>query len=106
MLAHNRAEEEDIAAVETIAGYVGHVNYDAIPGVIYTFLSRYLDRQFSLTRDTKRNIWPPCTWICKNGRLSNHQKCNKEWFRAIHLLSMSAGHDDTDQKARFLEGAI
>eukprot|EP00956_Cyclotella_meneghiniana_P017343 scaffold28176_cov37-Cyclotella_meneghiniana.AAC.1 len=38
---------------------------------------------------TKRNIWPPCTWICKNGRLSNHQKCNKEWFRAIHLLSMS-----------------
>ena len=33
MLAH-KAEEEGIAAVETIAGYV---NYDAIPGVIYTY---------------------------------------------------------------------
>lgn len=36
MLAH-KAEEEGIAAVETIAGFAGHVNYDAIPGVIYTF---------------------------------------------------------------------
>ncbi len=35
MLAH-KAEEEGIAAVETIAGLGGHVNYDAIPGVIYT----------------------------------------------------------------------
>ncbi len=36
MLAH-KAEEEGIAAVETIAGLHGHVNYDAIPGVIYTY---------------------------------------------------------------------
>jgi len=36
MLAH-KAEEEGIAAVETIAGFAGHVNYDAIPGVVYTF---------------------------------------------------------------------
>lgn len=35
MLAH-KAEEEGIAAVETIAGTPGHVNYNAIPGVIYT----------------------------------------------------------------------
>ena len=35
MLAH-KAEEEGIAAVETICGEVGHVNYDVIPGVIYT----------------------------------------------------------------------
>jgi len=35
MLAH-KAEEEGIAAVEIIAGKHGHVNYDAIPGVIYT----------------------------------------------------------------------
>lgn len=35
MLAH-KAEEEGIAAVEIIAGKGGHVNYDAIPGVIYT----------------------------------------------------------------------
>lgn len=36
MLAH-KAEEEGIACVENIAGLHGHVNYDAIPGVIYTF---------------------------------------------------------------------
>eukprot|EP00538_Stauroneis_constricta_P002269 CAMPEP_0119561268 /NCGR_PEP_ID=MMETSP1352-20130426/17139_1 /TAXON_ID=265584 /ORGANISM="Stauroneis constricta, Strain CCMP1120" /LENGTH=510 /DNA_ID=CAMNT_0007609437 /DNA_START=83 /DNA_END=1615 /DNA_ORIENTATION=+ len=36
MLAH-KAEEEGIAAVETIAGFAGHINYDAIPGVIYTY---------------------------------------------------------------------
>jgi dihydrolipoamide dehydrogenase len=36
MLAH-KAEEEGIAAVEMIAGFAGHVNYDAIPGVIYTY---------------------------------------------------------------------
>mmetsp|Transcript_23692 Transcript_23692/g.34531 ORF Transcript_23692/g.34531 Transcript_23692/m.34531 type:complete len:499 (+) Transcript_23692:105-1601(+) len=36
MLAH-KAEEEGIAAIEIIAGFAGHVNYDAIPGVIYTY---------------------------------------------------------------------
>merc|ERR1740117_2136000 len=36
MLAH-KAEEEGIAAIETMAGLAGHVNYDAIPGVIYTY---------------------------------------------------------------------
>jgi dihydrolipoamide dehydrogenase len=35
MLAH-KAEEEGIACVENIAGKSGHVNYDAIPGIIYT----------------------------------------------------------------------
>ena len=35
MLAH-KAEEEGIAAVEIMAGQAGHVNYGAIPGVIYT----------------------------------------------------------------------
>jgi len=35
MLAH-KAEEEGIAAVEIMAGKAGHVNYHAIPGVIYT----------------------------------------------------------------------
>jgi dihydrolipoamide dehydrogenase len=35
MLAH-KAEEEGVAAVELIAGKAGHVNYDAIPNVVYT----------------------------------------------------------------------
>jgi dihydrolipoamide dehydrogenase len=36
MLAH-KAEEEGIAAVELMAGQAGHVNYDAIPNVVYTW---------------------------------------------------------------------
>ena len=36
MLAH-KAEDEAVACIETIAGKAGHVNYDIIPGVIYTF---------------------------------------------------------------------
>lgn len=36
MLAH-LAEEEGVAVAEIIAGQSGHVNYDAIPGVVYTF---------------------------------------------------------------------
>jgi dihydrolipoamide dehydrogenase len=36
MLAH-KAEEEGIACVENIGGFAGHVNYDVIPGVVYTF---------------------------------------------------------------------
>jgi dihydrolipoamide dehydrogenase len=36
MLAH-KAEEEGIAAAQVIAGQWGHVNYDVIPNVIYTY---------------------------------------------------------------------
>ena len=35
MLAH-KAEEEGIAVAEILAGQAEHVNYDVIPGVIYT----------------------------------------------------------------------
>ncbi|KSB88615.1 dihydrolipoamide dehydrogenase [Caulobacter vibrioides] len=35
MLAH-KAEDEAVACIELIAGKAGHVNYDIIPGVIYT----------------------------------------------------------------------
>jgi dihydrolipoamide dehydrogenase len=35
MLAH-KAEEEGVAVAEIIAGQAGHVNYDVIPGVVYT----------------------------------------------------------------------
>ncbi|MBB2203980.1 dihydrolipoyl dehydrogenase [Gluconacetobacter takamatsuzukensis] len=36
MLAH-KAEDEGVAIAEILAGQAGHVNYDAIPGVIYTW---------------------------------------------------------------------
>jgi dihydrolipoamide dehydrogenase len=35
MLAH-KAEDEGIAVAEILAGKAGHVNYDVIPGVVYT----------------------------------------------------------------------
>ncbi|MBX3494459.1 MAG: dihydrolipoyl dehydrogenase [Parvibaculum sp.] len=35
MLAH-KAEDEGVAVAEILAGQAGHVNYDVIPGVIYT----------------------------------------------------------------------
>jgi dihydrolipoamide dehydrogenase len=35
MLAH-KAEDEGVAVAEIIAGQAGHVNYDVVPGVVYT----------------------------------------------------------------------
>jgi dihydrolipoamide dehydrogenase len=35
MLAH-KAEDEGVACIETIAGRASHINYDAIPAVVYT----------------------------------------------------------------------
>ncbi|HWL30784.1 MAG TPA: dihydrolipoyl dehydrogenase [Xanthobacteraceae bacterium] len=35
MLAH-KAEDEGVAVAERLAGQAGHVNYDVIPGVVYT----------------------------------------------------------------------
>ncbi len=36
MLAH-KAEDEGLAVAEVLAGQAGHVNYDVIPAVVYTF---------------------------------------------------------------------
>ena len=36
MLAH-KGEDEGVAVAEILAGQAGHVNYDVIPGVVYTW---------------------------------------------------------------------
>lgn len=36
MLAH-KAEEDGVAAVDIIAGREGHVNYNTVPGIVYTW---------------------------------------------------------------------
>ncbi len=36
MLAH-KAEDEGVVCVEILAGQSGHINYDAIPGIVYTW---------------------------------------------------------------------
>ena len=35
MLAH-KAEEDGVAAVEMMAGHAGHVDYELVPGIVYT----------------------------------------------------------------------
>lgn len=42
MLAH-KAEEEGIAAAEYLVHGHGHVNYDAIPSVIYTYVFLFIE---------------------------------------------------------------
>ena len=44
MLAH-KAEDEGMAVAEIIAGQAGHVNYDVIPNVVYTYPGDRLGRQ-------------------------------------------------------------
>ena len=59
MLAH-KAEEEGIAVAEILAGQAGHVNYDVIPGVIYTSpeVALSLEKQrSSLKMKTKATKW-------------------------------------------------
>ena len=36
MLAH-KAEEEGVALAEMLGGHAGHVNYDTVPGIVYTW---------------------------------------------------------------------
>src|SRR5262249_49290962 len=56
MLAH-KAEEEGIAAVELMAGQAGHVNYDAVPNVVYTWPGR---GSVGMTEEQVRSQEIPC----------------------------------------------
>ena len=57
MLAH-KAEDEGVAVVENILGEKGHVNYDAIPSVIYTHpeIAFVGKTEEQLKKDSKREI--------------------------------------------------
>ena len=73
MLAH-KAEEEGIACVERIAGKAGHVNYDVIPGIIYTLpevasvgLSEDAAKEKGLGRED-RQVPVPCERPCVGQR--------------------------------------
>ena len=44
MLAH-KAEDEGVAVAEILAGQAGHVNYDVIPNVVYTYPEVAVGRQ-------------------------------------------------------------
>ncbi len=62
MLAH-KAEEEGVAAVENMLGERGHVNYDAIPGVVYThpevaFVGKTEEELKQAKVDYKKGVFP------------------------------------------------
>jgi len=68
MLAH-KAEEEGIACVEQIVTGYGHVNYDAIPGVVYTHpeiasVGKTEDELKALNVPYKKGVFP----FLANGR--------------------------------------
>ena len=83
MLAH-KAEDEGIAVAEIIAGQAGHVNYDAIPNVIYTFPEvasvgkteeelkqagvAYTIGKFPFTANGRAKVNPHHRRLCENSR--------------------------------------
>jgi len=83
MLAH-KAEEEGVAAVERIAGVAGHVNYEAIPGVVYTWPEL---AGVGLTEDQAEERGIPCAIgsfpFIANGRA----KCMDEIEGAVKVLA-------------------
>ncbi|MCX7626457.1 MAG: FAD-dependent oxidoreductase, partial [Candidatus Sumerlaeaceae bacterium] len=69
MLAH-KAEEEGVAWAELLAGQPGHVNYEAIPGVVYTWPEA---AYVGLTESEARERWGDAVKVGKfmfaaNGR--------------------------------------
>lgn len=92
MLAH-KAEEEGIACVESIAGFAGHVNYDAIPGVVYTHpeVAEVSHVNSSVSKNIRNTInsnkWYIVLTEQKNKSSSN---CHCD---GLNLLHQSGGQD-------------
>jgi dihydrolipoamide dehydrogenase len=83
MLAH-KAEEEGIAVAEILAGKVGHVNYDAIPGVIYT------SPEFASVGKTEEELKKAGIEYGKGSfpfLANSRAKCNDEYEGAIKVLT-------------------
>jgi dihydrolipoamide dehydrogenase len=72
MLAH-KAEDEGVAVAEIIAGQAGHVNYDGIPGVVYT------SPEVATVGKTEEELKKPGI-AYKVGQVPVH----RQWPRACH----------------------
>ena len=101
MLAH-KAEEEGMAAVETIVTGYGHVNYDAIPGVVYTHpeiasVGKTEDELKKLSIPYRKGVFP----FSANGRaraigatdgrvkILAHEKTDR--ILGVHIIGAHAG---------------
>ena len=89
MLAH-KAEEEGVAVAERIAGKAGHVNYDAIPSVVYTWPEL---AQVGMTEDDAKEKGLPV----KTGRFAfkanGRAKCMGEEDGMVKVIA----HAETDR---------
>jgi len=101
MLAH-KAEEEGIACVEHLVTGYGHVNYDAIPGVVYTHpeiasVGKTEDELKALNVPYKKGVFP----FLANGRaralgavegrvkILAHQDTDR--ILGVHIIGAHAG---------------
>lgn len=85
MLAH-KAEEDGVACVENIAGHAGHVNYNTVPGIVYT--------------------WPEVASVGKT-----EEECKAEGIKyktgkfSFMANSRARSVDDTDGMVKFISDA-
>ena len=82
MLAH-KAEEEGVMVAEIVAGKPGHVNYDVIPGIVYT--------------------WPEVAWVGKGEeelKEAGIQTATGKFLFRANGRAKAAG--DTDGQVKFI----
>ena len=101
MLAH-KAEDEGVAVAEILAGKAGHVNYDVIPSVVYTFPEvasvgkteeelkaagiAYKVGKFPFTANGRAKVEP------HHGRLREDPgRCDHRPVLGVHIVGAEAG---------------
>ena len=100
-LAH-KASHEGIACVEMIAGGHGHVNYDAIPGVVYTHpelatVGRTEEQLQQEGRAYRKGIFPfqasgrARSLGCTDGRVKVLADSQTDRLLGVHILGPRAG---------------
>ena len=101
MLAH-KAEEEGVFVADHIAGQAGHVNYEAIPSVIYTFpevasVGKTEENLKELNVDYRKGVFP---FMANSRARANHDTdgfikvltdANTDRILGAHFLGSNAG---------------
>jgi dihydrolipoamide dehydrogenase len=101
MLAH-KAEEEGIACVERIVTGYGHVNYDAIPGVVYTqpeigSVGRTEEQLKAENRDYRKGVFPMLanararTLAQTDGKVKVLADAKTDRILGVHIIAAHAG---------------
>jgi dihydrolipoamide dehydrogenase len=96
MLAH-KAEEEAIACVEGIVTGVGHMNYDAIPSVVYTHpeiasVGKTEDELKTAKADYKKGVFPfkanarAMTFGATNGKVKILADAKTDRILGVHII--------------------